>query len=109
MPGDATLPPKSKPAKDRNAGGMANGNGRISLNRVLNGVTIAALVGLFGLLWNMHGKLAVIEATMVTKPELQRTIREEVPPQWFREDVQEIGDALDEHIRQTADDGHRGR
>ena len=66
--------------------------------RVISSITVGGVIGLFGLLWTMNTKLAAIEATMVTEAELQATIRDNVPPPWFREQVARLESRVEDHI-----------
>lgn len=73
--------------------------------RVMQTIIATGVVGLFVLLWNLNSKVAVIEATMVTDAELTTTLQNNVPPDWFREQVTRIETDLTNHVRQTSHSG----
>lgn len=110
MPAEPATPPAAGATTGKKRMNW-NGNGRAVKEagwKLVTASTLALVIGVATMLWSVNAKLAVIEATMVTDHELQETIRQEVPPDWFRNQVQRIEDNLDEHMGQTAQEGHRG-
>ena len=67
--------------------------------KIINGLVLAGIVGLLAILWGIHGRLSVIEATMVTDAELAESLSE-LPPADYRELVgnrfDEMGRRLDQ-------------
>ena len=76
--------------------------------RLVTALTLAGVIGTATMLWDISGRLRVIEATMVTERELTITLQENVPPSWFREQVQRIDSNLTTHMRQTTSQAHTG-
>ena len=69
-----------------------------ALWKLITSLSLAGIIGVFTLLWSLNAKLSVMEATMVTEGELRQTIQQNVPPQWFREEVARIRETLENHV-----------
>lgn len=106
---NGALPPAAEAddnGKRKRMNGKSNGTIVEAGWKLVTALTLAGVVAVATMLWNLNSRIAVMEATVVTETELRTTLREEVPAPWFREQVTQIQEDLREHIRQSAAQAH---